>query len=208
MLSKSNQDKRERTPYEWMAESGEPDAPNWEEFKARVFATVKDRRKANHLLNDNLDRSAEQEFINRNLNDDRYMSVAVKNYLEDSLLFPENGRKKHVSAVSGGATGNLRWVWGLNFGDHNDKDRSDDRHHAVDAAIIAACSDATVKKVAEASSKGRETFKHLRKSRLSDTQPWPTMELRAGSSRKRSTPWRDIPRIRVGIRLCEPPIKP
>lgn len=174
VLSKSNQDKRERTPYEWMMESGEPDAPNWEEFKARAFATVKDRRKLSHLLNDSLDRAAEQDFINRNLNDDRYMSVAVKNYLEDSLDFPESNRKKHVSAVSGGATGNLRRVWGLNFGSNNDKDRSDDRHHAVDAAVIAACSDATIKKVAEASAKGRETFKHLRKSRLADTQLWPS----------------------------------
>lgn len=192
VLSKSNQDKRERTPYEWMVESGEPGAPDWAEFKARVFATVKDRRKVSRLLNDNLDRSSEQEFINRNLNDDRYMSVAVKNYLEDSLLFPENGRKKHVSAVSGGATGNLRWVWGLNFGDHNDKDRSDDRHHAVDAAIIAACSEKTVRKVAEASAKGRETFKHLRKSRLSNTQPWPTFAEDIIARRERVIPTRMI----------------
>lgn len=173
VLSKSNQDKREQTPYEWMT-SGQPGAPDWEEFKARAFALVKDRHKLGRLLNTTLDSDSEQGFINRNLNDDRYMSVAVKNYLEDSLLFPEDGRKRHVTAVAGGATGNLRWVWGLNFGKGSSKDRSDDRHHAVDAAIIAACSEGTVKKVADASSKGRETFKHLRKSRLADTQPWPT----------------------------------
>lgn len=191
VLSKNNQNKRERTPYEWM-NSGEPGAPDWEEFKARIYALVKDRRKLGHFLNTNLDRAAEQDFINRNLNDDRYMSVAVKNYLEDSLLFPEDGRKKHVSAVAGGAIGNLRWVWGLNFGDGNSKDRSDDRHHAVDAAVIAACSDATVKKVANASARGRETFKHLRKSRLADTQPWPTFADDVIARRERVIPTRMV----------------
>lgn len=192
VLSKSNQDKRERTPYEWMVESGELDAPDWDEFKARVFAIVKDRRKMNHLLNDKLDESAEQDFINRNLNDDRYMSIAVKNYLEDSLIFPEGKRKKHVSAVSGGATGNLRWVWGLNFGNHDEKDRSDDRHHAVDAAVIAACSDTTVNMVAKASSLGRETFRHLRKSRLADTQPWPTFAEEVIAQREHVIPTRMV----------------
>lgn len=173
VLSKSNQDKRERTPYEWMT-SGEPGAPDWNAFKSRVLALVGDNRKRAHLLNTKLDGNAERDFISRNLNDDRYMSVAVKNYLEDTLLFPDDGRKKHVSAVAGGATGTLRWVWDLNFGANNSKDRTDDRHHAVDAAVIAACSDGTVKKVAEARSRGPETFKHLRESRLANTQPWPT----------------------------------
>lgn len=173
VLSKSNQDKRERTPYEWMT-SGDPGAPDWDEYRNRVMATVKYARKRANLLNTDLSPETQARFLARNLNDDRYMSVAVKNYLEDCLLFPEDGRKKHVTAVAGGATGNLRWVWGLNFGQGNTKDRDDDRHHAVDAAIIAACSESTIKKVAEASSKGREAFKHLRESRLADTQPWPT----------------------------------
>ncbi len=173
VLAKSNQDKRERTPYEWMT-SGEPSAPDWNEFQARIMSKVRWFRKREKFLNTDLGPDAEASFIARNLNDDRYMSVAVKNYLEDCLLFPEDGRTKRVSAVAGGATGNLRWVWGLNFGDNGKKDREDDRHHAVDAAIIAACSDSCVKKVADASKLGRETFKHMRKSRLADTQPWPT----------------------------------
>ena len=173
VLSKSNQDKRERTPYEWMT-SGETGAPSWDEYHARIMATVKNPRKRANYLNTDLGPETQAKFLARNLNDDRYMSVAVKNYLEDCLLFPEDGRKRHVIAVAGGATGNLRWVWGLNFGDGNVKDRTDDRHHAVDAAIIAACSESTVKKIAEASSKGREAFKKQRESRLADTQPWPT----------------------------------
>ena len=175
VLSKSNQDKRERTPYEWMTQdAGKPGVPNWDEYHARVVATVKHPRKRANLLNTDLGPETEAKFLARNLNDDRYMSVAVKNYLEDCLLFPDSDRKRHVTAIAGGATGNLRWVWGLNSGSNNTKDRSDDRHHAVDAAVIAACSEATVQKVARTRSLGRETFKHMRKSRLADTQPWPT----------------------------------
>lgn len=173
VLSKSNQDKKERTPYEWMT-SGEASAPSWDEFKARVLTFTKNHRKREHLLNSDLGPETQAGFINRNLNDDRYMSVAVKNYLADTLKFPEDGRQRHVTAVAGGATGNLRHVWGLNFGALGEKDRSDDRHHAVDAAVIAACSESTVQRVAKASALGRETFKHMRESRLADTQPWPT----------------------------------
>lgn len=189
VLSKSNQDKRERTPYEWMT-SGEAGAPSWDSYRARVMAQVKNPRKRANYLNTDLGPETQAKFLARNLNDDRYMSVAVKNYLEDCLLFPEDGRKRHVTAVAGGATGNLRWVWGLNFGEGNIKDRTDDRHHAVDAAIIAACSESTVKKVAEASAKGREAFKQLRKSRLADTQPWPTFAAGVAARREFVAPTR------------------
>ena len=173
VLANNNQNKGNRTPYEWM-NSGETTAPDWNDFKSRVENRVHQFRKRANFLNTDLGKETEAKFIARNLNDTRYMSVAVKNYLENCLLFPEDGRKKHVTAVAGGATGHLRWVWGLNFGKGNTKDRENDRHHAVDAAIIAACSEATVKKVADASKLGRKTFKHMRKSRLADTQPWPT----------------------------------
>lgn len=189
VCSKSNQDKGQRTPYEWMT-SGEPSAPSWEEFEARVSDTVKSPRKRAKLLNRDLGPDAEQGFIERNLNDTRYMSVAVRNYIEDSLLFPNDGRIRHVTAVAGGATGNLRWVWGLNFGTDNTKGRTDDRHHAVDAAVIAACSEATVKKVARESAKGRDALKRLRESRLSGTQPWPTFAEEVTMRRERIVPTR------------------
>lgn len=175
VLAKSNQDKRERTPYEWMTQDARKGAPSWNEYQARVIANRNiSPKKRRYLLNNNLAPDQESDFLNRNLNDDRYMSRAVKSYLEDTLIFPEDGRKKHVIAVAGGATGNLRHVWGLNFGEGNTKDRSDGRHHAVDACVIAACSEATVQAVAKAHKLGAETYKRIREDRLRDTQPWPT----------------------------------
>lgn len=173
VLSKSNQDKRERTPFEWMTQDTDKGAPTWSAFQARVIANHKlSPRKRSYLLNNNLGPDQEGEFLSRNLNDDRYMSRTVKNFLEKTLLFPDDGRKRHVIAVAGGATASLRHVWGLNFGVDNTKDRSDDRHHAVDACVIAACSESTIKKVARARSYGYKYFEKVKQDRLKDTQPW------------------------------------
>lgn len=175
VLAKSNQDKRERTPYEWMTQDARKGAPNWDEYQARVIANHHiSPRKRRYLLDNNLGPDQESDFLSRNLNDDRYMSREVKSYLEDTLIFPEDGRVKHVIAVAGGATGSLRHVWGLNFGANNSKDRSDNRHHAIDACVIAACSESTLQAVAKARKLGAETYKRMRKDRLKDTQPWPT----------------------------------
>lgn len=168
----SNQNKKNRTPYEWM-HSGEDNAPDWDEFTARVRTLIKDAKKRNNLLLDNLDDSAEADFLKRNLNDARYMSRAVKNYIESSLNFPEDGQKNHVVAVAGAATAALRRSWGLNFGSAGDKDRNDDRHHAVDAAVIAACSRSTVQKIAKERSAYKKTPKEEHETRMASTQPWP-----------------------------------
>lgn len=173
VLATNNQNKKERTPYEWMTQDAGKGAPDWESFKGRTLARVKDWKKRDKLLNTSLaDGNNEAEFIARNLNDTRYMSRAVKEYLEDSLLFPDNGKTQHVWAVAGGATASLRHVWELNFGAHSQKDRSDDRHHAVDAAVIAACDYSTVIKVAKARALGPNTFKVVKSDRLKETQPW------------------------------------
>lgn len=193
VLGSSNQNKRERTPYEWMTQDKGHNAPSWEKFKADVLANANySRRKREHLLNTTLNEESEAKFIERNLNDTRYMSIAIKNYLEEMLDFPVSGPKTHVLAVAGGATGALRFVWGLNFGENSTKDRDDSRHHAVDACVIAACSFSTVKKVAEARSKGREAFKKARLSRLADTQPWDTFAIEVTEKRKTVIPTRFV----------------
>lgn len=190
-FASNNQNKRERTPYEWMT-SDEEKAPNWEEYRNRVIAEVKNPRKRAKFLNTLLDEDTQEGFINRNLNDTRYMSRAVKSYLEDCLIFPKGRREKHVTAVAGGATGNLRWVWGLNFGAHGEKNRKDDRHHAVDAAVIAACNESAVMKVAKTTSMGREQFRKERKARLSNTQPWPTFADEVAAIRELVIPTRMV----------------
>lgn len=172
VLSKTNQDKRERSPYEWMI-AGEAGAPLWDEFCARVQASRLPYKKKSYLLERDL-AGQQNKFIERNLNDDRYMSVAVKDYIEATLAFPETeGKKRHVYAVAGGATANLRRSWHLNYGEGDTKDRSDDRHHAVDAAVIAACSPSIIKKLADASARKHLVPKDKRAALFDGVEPWP-----------------------------------
>lgn len=153
VLTKSNRDKANRTPYEWMT-SGEPTAPNWDEFCIRmdVWASGKEPKhyyssKLAKLKEDNFTNNIDS-FISRNLNDTRYMSKDVAKWLADCLPFPKDGRR-HVFCVSGAATGLMRRVWRIGILDENGKkDREDDRHHAVDAAVIAACTPSVVKSIA------------------------------------------------------------
>lgn len=189
VLAKSNQDKKGRTPYEWMTDASSS-APDWSAFKARVLnnASIPSAKKFNYFLCENLDEETALKFINRNLNDTRYMSRAIKEYLEASLRFPDCSPKNPVRAISGSATGALRYVWGLNYGEGNTKDRSDNRHHAVDACVIAACSQATIQKMAIARSKGADSFTANKESRLADTQPWETFALDVDAMRTRIVP--------------------
>lgn len=153
VLTKSNRDKANRTPYEWMT-SGEPTAPNWDEFCIRmdVWASGKEPKhyyssKLAKLKEDNFTNNIDS-FISRNLNDTRYMSKDVAKWLAACLPFPKDGRR-HVFCVSGAATGLMRRVWRIGILDENgQKDREDDRHHAVDAAVIAACTPSVVKSIA------------------------------------------------------------
>ena len=171
-LSKSNQDKRGKTPFEWL-----DGTPQWDGFKARVSDMRRrgyPNGKVKRLLE--TDFAAKQgKFIERNLNDTRYASRRAVSYIAAYLEFPAdnpdpngNLRDKHVCAVAGGATSALRYAWGF-----AKKDREkDDLHHAVDAAIIAACRENAVVKVAKYSEQRHHMPEEQRKRLLAGTQPW------------------------------------
>jgi len=86
----------------------------------------------------------ENDFLARQLVDTQYLSRIAREYL--SRLYPEEkltGGKIHVFVTPGRLTEMLRRVWGLNnlLGEHNlakPKNRHDHRHHAIDAAVVAA----------------------------------------------------------------------
>ena len=172
--AKSNQDKGNRTPYEWMT-SGEASAPSWEAFCAQVQVRrdSMSAKKAENLTCPDFAHK-ESEFIKRNLNDTRYMTKKMAQWVEDELLFSdsdeaagESGRK-HVRTPSGGVISMLRYCWGF-----AKKDRAaNELHHAVDAAIIAACSQGIVQKVAIAHSSKHHVPKERYREMLAEAQPW------------------------------------
>ncbi|HYS87710.1 MAG TPA: type II CRISPR RNA-guided endonuclease Cas9, partial [Bradyrhizobium sp.] len=133
-LVKENRDKGNRTPYEYLG--GAEDSPRWRPFAAFVEGNKAYRlAKRSRLLRKNFGNDEAEEFRERNLNDTRYICKFFKNYVERYLQLAEGSESKRCVVLSGQLTSFLRARWGLI------KVRGDsDRHHALDAAVVAACS--------------------------------------------------------------------
>ncbi|MBI2242281.1 MAG: type II CRISPR RNA-guided endonuclease Cas9 [Magnetospirillum gryphiswaldense] len=134
-LTSENHNKKGRTPFQWMQEGG----PDWDEFVARVETNpnFKGRKKRNYLLHD-LD--SRKDFVARNLNDTRYACRLLLNKLKAEFKGID---PKDIRARPGALTDRLRRAWDLqNLKKHDDGQRkADDRHHAVDALIVALTSE-------------------------------------------------------------------
>ena len=193
VLAQNNQSKRNRSPYEWMKSDSE-NTTDWEEFTARVQENRKlHPRKKRFLLETDLV-SKEGDFQSRNLVDTRYMAREVCSYLSDCLAFPNDGIKNHVIPTKGAASAWLRRAWGLNFGINGTKDRSDDRHHATDACVIAACSRSLVKKTALLSERSPYIQSQERDRMLAEAMPWPTFAYDVRAKRESVIPTKFVPR--------------
>lgn len=147
VLAGANQNKGNRTPYEFLGQSED----NWHKFTVWVEQHIRRGMKKRNLL---FTGSAEelQGMKERNLNDTRYISRFLTNFLQDNLLFHAESGKKSVVTRNGQMTAFLRHVWGLN----KERDASD-LHHAMDAAVIAAATNSFVQKVAN-HSKNKEIY--------------------------------------------------
>lgn len=124
-----NQHKGDRTVWEYFEKRKSPE--EWD----RLVHAVKylPSQKRNNILNQSFDRH-EEDWKDRHLNDTRWITRAVKTHIEQHLNLPgEPGKKQTVLAVNGSVTHYLRVQWGL------EKDREESsKHHAQDAAVIAA----------------------------------------------------------------------
>lgn len=143
VFATENRNKGNRTPYEYLG--GAEDSPRWVRFAAFVEGNKAYRlAKRSRLLRKNFGNDESKEFRERNLNDTRYICKFFKNYVERFLQLAEGSESKRCVVLSGQLTSFLRARWGLV------KVRSDnDRHHALDAAVVAACSHGMVKRLAD-----------------------------------------------------------
>lgn len=142
-LAKENRDKGNCTPYEYLC--GAENNPRWLRFAAYVESNKAYRlAKRSRLLRKDFGSEEAEEFRERNLNDTRYICKFFKNYVESHLQLAAGSKSKRCVVLSGQLTSFLRARWGLI------KVRSDnDRHHALDAAVVAACSHSMVKRLAD-----------------------------------------------------------
>jgi CRISPR-associated endonuclease Csn1 len=143
VLAKENRDKGNRTPYEYLG--GAEDSERWRRFVAYVEGNKAYRlAKRTRLLRKNFGEDEAREFRERNLNDTRYICKFFKNYVERYLKLADDSESKRCVVLSGQLTAFLRARWGLL------KLRGDsDRHHAMDACVVAACSHSMVKRLSD-----------------------------------------------------------
>lgn len=145
-MAKANQDKKGRTPWEW-AEAGGLD---WALFAARVEGCkeMKGRKKGSFYLRKNA-AEVEKTFRNRNLGDTRYATRLLLDML--ARMYPADGNK-HVLARPGTLTSKLRRAWGLEDlkKGPDGKRLEDDRHHALDAIVVAATSESMLQQLTKA----------------------------------------------------------
>jgi CRISPR-associated endonuclease Csn1 len=79
--------------------------------------------------------NTERDFLARQLNETRHLATLSRKYLT-KITDPDQ-----VWVVTGQMTALLRARFGLNslLSDHNTKNRTDHRHHAIDACVIGIC---------------------------------------------------------------------
>lgn len=146
VLAKENRDKGNRTPFEYFRQmDGTENGPRWQQFVAFVESTKAYRQaKRSRLLRKDFGQKEAEEFRERNLNDTRYICRFFKNYVERYLKLADGSEARRCVVLSGQLTALLRARWGLV------KVRGDsDRHHALDATVVAACSHAMVKRLSD-----------------------------------------------------------
>ncbi|MCX7767172.1 MAG: type II CRISPR RNA-guided endonuclease Cas9, partial [Candidatus Sumerlaeia bacterium] len=153
--------KKNQTPWEtWGAPAEAGDTKKREEWE-NIINRVK--KFSSHLKNEKLRRfllktvDDETKFIENfatsQLNDTRYAAKKTREIL--AQLYGSEGLK-HVQAVTGQITAYLRRAWNLNSitGGEGSKERSDHRHHAIDAICIALTSPAVVFHLHNSAKKG------------------------------------------------------
>jgi CRISPR-associated endonuclease Csn1 len=166
--TKANQNKRGRTPFEWF--DADKTEPEWMEYVARVegLKEVKGRKKRNYSIKDAA--SIEDKFKARNLTDTQWLTRLLADELKRMFPAPEGERR--VFTRPGAITSKLRRAWGLEgLKKEAGKRIEDDRHHAVDALVLAATTESLLNRLT------KEVQKREREGRQDDIfhcrQPWP-----------------------------------
>lgn len=142
----ANAAKKGRTPFEWF--SAEKSTQDWAVLEARVESckAMKGRKKHGHYLRRNAS-EVEERFKARNLGDTRYATRLALDLIA-RRYYPDRS-KRAVLARPGALTAKLRRGWGLEFlkKDETGRRANDDRHHALDAIVVAACTESMLNRL-------------------------------------------------------------
>lgn len=152
VYTKENQEKGNRTPYEWFGKT-----PKWDEYEAYINNLVISQKKKDNYLLKKLDFDTEREMRDQNLNDTKYISRELSSLIKAYL------NVEKVNMYPGAITSKLRARWGLNRLTHSyisktyrlpddmkkdiNKDRDNHLHHAMDALVIASITPSLQQKI-------------------------------------------------------------
>lgn len=131
----ANRYKGNRTPFEAFGES--KDGYDWKEIQRRAKKLSMEQQW--RFTSDAMQKFEEREGpIARSINDTRYMTRLLQDYLQP--IVRQDG-KQRVQAVVGALTAMIRKSWGLN--QYKNKENEEDyrafhNHHAIDAIVISA----------------------------------------------------------------------
>jgi len=143
-LAKENQDKKNRTPYEYFTDINR----NWNKYEVWIKSLKGIKKpKRDRLLKKNFDKNSEKEFRERNANDTAFMARFIKTFIEENLQLNSSDKKKVIS-INGSLTNMLRHNWQV-----GNKSRDNHLHHAVDAIIIAFATQSEVQRLSTLSAK-------------------------------------------------------
>lgn len=173
-VAAANRDKGDRAPYEAFGHS-----PPGYDYQKLLDATAKfPPNKRWRFREDAMERFADEAiFLDRQLNETRYLSRTARAYL--AHLYDEKGEgRRCVLATPGHLTALLRRAWGLegvlraapDTGEIVRKQRDDHRHHAIDAFVVANTTERLLQRFARATASSHHTAAEKLGSLVPD--PW------------------------------------
>ena len=163
-IAAPNRDKGDRSPFEAFGHS--PPGYDYEEILDRA-AKLPDNKRW-RFREDAMERfEDESEFLDRQLNETRYLSRSARTYL--AHLYDEKTEgKQRVRVIPGRMTALLRRGWGLegilradDSGVIVRKQRDDHRHHAIDAFVIANTTQGLLQRFAQAAGSSHDSEERL-----------------------------------------------
>ena len=136
--SAANREKGNRIPMEYLAND-----PVGIQNLEKIAGTIRNYNKREKLLKKKLSPEDVDGWKSRNINDTRYIARLLRNYFRQNIEFSEKENIKEKVAVNNGTvTARMRARWGL-----GPKHRDNDRHHAMDAVVVACMTPAFVRRV-------------------------------------------------------------
>ena len=162
----ANRIKGNRAPHQAFAHSTDPRF-DWDRILDRAENLPGNKKW--RFLPDAMDRfnTEERDFLDRQLVDTQYLSRIAKEYLSKVC------NPNRIWVTPGRLTALLRQKWGLNhiLSDHNQKNRTDHRHHAIDAVVIGVTDRAMLNQISRTAALAEE--QQLDKLLSGMPAPWP-----------------------------------